>query len=57
MAIDQKFAILSGLGVHLVTNLFEYALGIGSLLILAAPLIRQAKRPPHPEDAGEEDAG
>jgi glycosyltransferase 2 family protein len=46
MAIDQKFAILSGLGVHLVTNIFEYALGIGSLMILAAPLIRRTKSSP-----------
>jgi uncharacterized membrane protein YbhN (UPF0104 family) len=52
MAIDQKFAILSGLGVHLVTNIFEYALGIGSLLILAAPLMKHRRRPPRPEDAG-----
>ncbi len=44
MAIDQKFAILSGLGVHLVTNIFEYALGIGSLLILAAPFLRHGRR-------------
>jgi hypothetical protein len=57
IAIDQKFAILSGLGVHLVTNLFEYALGIGSLLILAVPLMKRGERPPQPEDAGEEDAG
>jgi len=37
MNIDQRFAVLSGLGVHLVTNVFEYSLGIGSLLILAMP--------------------
>lgn len=37
MNIDQRFAVLSGLGVHLVTNIFEYSLGIGSLLILALP--------------------
>ena len=40
MGFEQRIAILSGLGVHLVTNLFEYALGIGSLLILALPLVR-----------------
>lgn len=40
MGFEQRIAILSGLGVHLVTNLFEYALGIGSLLILALPLIK-----------------
>jgi hypothetical protein len=51
MAIDQKFAILSGLGVHLVTNIFEYALGIGSLLILAAPFLRRG-REKRKQDAG-----
>ncbi|MCJ7642880.1 MAG: flippase-like domain-containing protein [Candidatus Aminicenantes bacterium] len=41
MGFEQRIAILSGLGVHLVTNLFEYALGIGSLLILALPLLKK----------------
>jgi len=40
MGFEERIAILSGLGVHLVTNLFEYALGIGSLFILALPLLR-----------------
>jgi len=40
MGFEQRIAILSGLGVHLVTNLFEYALGIGSLLILALPFLK-----------------
>ncbi len=43
MNIDQRFAVLSGLGVHLVTNLFEYSLGIGSLLILALPFLRRGR--------------
>lgn len=33
MGYDKRIAILSS-GVHLVTNLFEYALGIGSILFL-----------------------
>jgi len=44
MGFEQRIAILSGLGVHLVTNLFEYALGIGSLLILALPFLKKKKR-------------
>ena len=44
MSIDQRFAVLSGLGVHLVTNLFEYSLGIGSLLILALPFVQRGRR-------------
>ena len=43
MNIDQRFAVLSGLGVHLVTNIFEYSLGIGSLVILALPYLRRKK--------------
>ncbi|HEX2695520.1 MAG TPA: lysylphosphatidylglycerol synthase transmembrane domain-containing protein [Acidobacteriota bacterium] len=41
MNIDQRFAVLSGLGVHLVTNIFEYSLGIGSLIVLAMPFLRR----------------
>lgn len=40
MGIDQRFAVLSGLGIHLVTNIFEYSLGIGSLFILAVPFLK-----------------
>jgi len=45
MNIDQRFAVLSGLGVHLVTNIFEYSLGIGSLIVLAMPFLRQKANP------------
>ncbi len=41
MNIDQRFAVLSGLGVHLVTNIFEYSLGVGSLFLLALPFLRR----------------
>ncbi|TRZ89057.1 UPF0104 family protein [bacterium] len=44
MGFEPRIAILSGLGVHLVTNLFEYTLGIGSLLILALPFLKKKKR-------------
>ncbi len=50
MNIDQRFAVLSGLGVHLVTNIFEYSLGIGSLLILAMPFLRQQRSSPSSAD-------
>jgi hypothetical protein len=33
MGYERRIAILSS-GVHLITNLFEYALGIGSILLL-----------------------
>ncbi|MDH4197175.1 MAG: flippase-like domain-containing protein [Candidatus Aminicenantes bacterium] len=44
MGIDSRLAVVSGLGVHLLTNLFEYALGIASLLVLAAPSASRPKR-------------
>ena len=40
MGFEPRIAILSGLGVHLITNLFEYTLGIGSLIILALPSLK-----------------
>lgn len=44
MKVDAQLAILSGIGVHLLTNLFEYSLGIAAILILAFPLIRRKKK-------------
>ncbi len=41
MGFEKRIAILSS-GVHLVTNLFEYALGIGSILFLT--FIRSRKK-------------
>ena len=46
MDFDPKIAVLSGLGVHLITNLFEYSLGIGAVVLLALPLIRRRRRTP-----------
>jgi uncharacterized membrane protein YbhN (UPF0104 family) len=43
MNFDQSLAIISGIGIHLITNLFEYSLGIGSLLILALPWARKPR--------------
>ena len=37
MDFDSRLAIISGIGVHLLTNIFEYSLGIASILILAWP--------------------
>ena len=39
MNFEPRLAILSGFGVHLITNLFEYSLGIIAILILVLPFI------------------
>jgi uncharacterized membrane protein YbhN (UPF0104 family) len=44
MDFEQKIAILSGIGVHLISNLFEYSLGILSILILTLPFINRKKQ-------------
>ena len=41
MNFDRGLAALSGIGVHLLTNIFEYSLGIAGLAVLAWP-----RRPP-----------
>jgi uncharacterized membrane protein YbhN (UPF0104 family) len=43
MNFEQRIAILSGIGVHLITNLFEYSLGILSILILTLPFLNRKK--------------
>jgi len=43
MDFEQKIAILSGIGVHLVSNLFEYSLGILSILILTVPFLNRKR--------------
>ena len=45
MNFDTSLAVLSGIGVHLLTNIFEYSLGIGSILILAWPRRRHPGGP------------
>jgi len=46
MNFEAKVAILSGLGVHLITNLFEYSIGILSILLLAFPFVLRKKNTP-----------
>jgi len=41
MNFDHNLAIISGIGVHLITNIFEYSLGIISILILAFPFFKR----------------
>ena len=44
MHFDPRLAVLTGIGIHLLTNLFEYSLGLASLLILLIPYLRRKKR-------------
>jgi hypothetical protein len=44
MRFDPRLAVLSGIGLHLITNLFEYGLGLVSLLALLAPSRRAGGR-------------
>jgi len=43
MNFDPRLAVLSGMGIHLITNLFEYSLGILSLVVLAFPYFKKAR--------------
>lgn len=43
MDFDPRLAVISGIGVHLLTNIFEYSLGIGSILVLAWPYLRRKR--------------
>lgn len=43
MDFDPRLAVISGIGVHLLSNIFEYSLGIGSILILAWPYFRRKR--------------
>jgi uncharacterized membrane protein YbhN (UPF0104 family) len=44
MDFETDLAVLSGIGVHLITNLFEYSLGILAILTLVFPLIKRTKK-------------
>ncbi len=44
LGFDAQTAILSGIGVHLLTNLCEYSLGVGSILVLLVPFLRERRR-------------
>jgi hypothetical protein len=43
MEFDSRLAVISGIGVHLLTNIFEYSLGTASILILAGPYFRRKR--------------
>ncbi|MFQ6082212.1 MAG: lysylphosphatidylglycerol synthase transmembrane domain-containing protein [Candidatus Aminicenantia bacterium] len=43
MGFDPRLAIISGFGLHLITQIFEYSLGILSIIILALPIIKRKK--------------
>lgn len=43
MSFDSRLAIISGIGIHLLTNLFEYSLGLLSILILALPFTKRVR--------------
>lgn len=42
MDFESRFAIISGIGIHLITNIFEYSLGICAILILSLPFHKNA---------------
>jgi len=42
MGLDLKYAVLSGIGVHVITNLFEYGLSLMSILVLAVSRRRKS---------------
>jgi hypothetical protein len=44
MGFDPNLAIISGLAVHLITQVFEYLLGILSIIILILPIIKRRKK-------------
>lgn len=44
MNFEPGLAIISGIGVHLITNVFEYGLGLISILILALPYFQKRRR-------------
>jgi len=46
MDFEPTLAIISGIGIHFITNLFEYFLGIMSIIILAFPFIKKTDKNP-----------
>jgi hypothetical protein len=46
MDFNPELAVLSGMGVHLISNLFEYSLGILALLLVFSPFIRFLRSKP-----------
>jgi uncharacterized membrane protein YbhN (UPF0104 family) len=43
MNFDPALAIISGIGVHLLSNIFEYSLGVASILVLAWPYLKKTR--------------
>ncbi|MCP2596438.1 flippase-like domain-containing protein [Candidatus Aminicenantes bacterium AC-335-B20] len=43
MGFDVGLAIISGVSLHLITQIFEYLLGILSIIIIAFPILRKRK--------------
>lgn len=46
MALPSGLAVVSGLGIHLVTNVWEYGLGLLGILLLEIPLLRERRARP-----------
>ncbi len=44
LGFDPKLAVISGIGVHFLTNLFEYTLGLASILVLVCPYLRRRRK-------------
>ena len=40
MNFDPQLAVISGIGVHLLTNIYEYLLGIVSIIFISLPFIK-----------------
>jgi hypothetical protein len=43
MDFDPELAVISGIGVHLIANSFEYVLGLAAILLLLFPLLKRKK--------------
>jgi uncharacterized membrane protein YbhN (UPF0104 family) len=43
MALPPGLAVVSGLGIHLLTNIWEYGLGLLGILVLEIPLFRRKR--------------
>ena len=44
LGFDPKLAVISGIGVHFLTNLFEYSLGLVSVLVLVWPYLGRRRK-------------
>ena len=46
MALPPELAVVSGLGIHLLTNIWEYGLGLLGILLIEIPLLRERRARP-----------